>query len=153
MGFAKFTMDDYEILPDGKILNKRWNKYVKPQPNNKGYGRVCLCGKFYFVHRLVAEKYIPNPDNLPQVNHIDGDKTNNCVENLEWVSNQENRNHAIKNGLHLQGEKCPWAKLTQENVNYIRTHREMSRKNLAELFNVTPSTIKDVQNGYSWKNN
>ena len=46
MGFSKFTMDDYDVLPDGKILNKRWNRYVKPQLNNKGYGRVCLCGKY-----------------------------------------------------------------------------------------------------------
>lgn len=152
MGFSKFTMDDYDILPDGRILNKRWNRYIKPQPNNKGYGRVQLCGKFYFVHRLVAEKFIPNPNNLPQVNHIDGDKTNNCIENLEWVTNQENRDHAIKNGLHLQGEKCSWSKLTLENVKYIRNHREISRKELSELFGVTISTIKDIQNGRSWKN-
>lgn len=152
MGFSKFTMDDYDILPDGRILNKRWNRYIKPQPNNKGYGRVQLCGKFYFVHRLVAEKFIPNPNNLPQVNHIDGDKTNNCIENLEWVTNQENRDHAIKNGLHLQGEKCSWSKLTLENVKYIRNHREISRKELSELFGVAISTIKDIQNGHSWKN-
>lgn len=152
MGFSKFTMDDYEVLPNGKILNKRWNRYVKPQPNNKGYGRVQLCGKFYFVHRLVAEKYIPNPNNLPQVNHIDGDKTNNCIENLEWVSNQENRNHAVKNGLHTQGENCPWAKLSKKDVDFIRNHREIYQKDLAKMFGVARSTINNIQNNYSWKN-
>lgn len=152
MGFEKFTMDDYDVLPDGKILNKRWNRFVKPQPNNKGYGRVQLCGKFYFVHRLVAEKYIPNPYNLPQVNHIDGDKTNNSVENLEWVSNQENRNHAIKNGLHTQGENCSWSKLTKEDVQYIRNHREIFQKDLAKMFGVARTTISGIQNNRTWKN-
>ena len=153
MGFAPFTMDDYEVLSDGRILNKRWNRFLKPQLNNKGYERVQLCGKFYFVHRLVAEKYIPNPDNLPQVNHIDGNKTNNNVNNLEWVSNQQNRDHAVKNGLHFQGEKCPWAKLTQEDVNYIRNHREIHQKDLAKMFNVARTTISGIQNNYKWKNN
>lgn len=153
MGFNAFTMDDYDILPDGRILNKRWNRFLKPQLNNKGYGRVQLCGNFYFVHRLVAEKYIPNPNNLPQVNHKDGDKTNNSVENLEWVSNQENRNHAVKNGLHLQGEKCPWSKLTQEDVDYIRSHKDMKRTELAKMFNVNRTTISGIINNHSWKNN
>lgn len=153
MGFSKFTMDDYDVLPNGQILNKRWNRYLKPQLNNKGYSRVQLCGKFYFVHRLVAEKYIPNPNNLPQVNHKDGDKTNNSVENLEWVSNQENRNHAIKNGLHFQGEKCSWAKLTQEDVEYIRNHPDIKQKELAKIFNVNRATIGDILHNRTWKNN
>lgn len=152
MGFEKFTMDDYEILPTGQILNKRWNRFVKPQPNNKGYGRVQLCGKFYFVHRLVAEKYIPNPNGLPQVNHKDGDKMNNSVENLEWVSNQENRNHAVQNGLHTQGENCSWSKLTKEDIQYIRNHREIFQKDLAKMFDVARTTISAIQNNRSWKN-
>lgn len=152
MGFEKFTMDDYEILPTGQILNKRWNKFVKPQPNNKGYGRVQLCGKFYFVHRLVAEKYIPNPNNLPQVNHKDGDKMNNSVDNLEWVTNQENRKHALENGLHLQGENCPWSKLTLEDVDFIRKHKDMKRTELAKIFNVSRTTIGGIINNRSWKN-
>ena len=151
MGFSKFTMDDYDVLPDGKILNKRWNRYVKPQLNNKGYGRVCLCGKYYFVHRLVAEKFIPNPNNYPQVNHKDGNKLNNNVGNLEWVSNQENRNHAVQNGLQIQGEKCPWAKLTKEDVIYIKQHSDVKINELAKMFGVNRATIGDITHNRSWK--
>lgn len=152
MGFQTFTLDDYEITRNGEIINKKWgNRKVKPQPNGKGYMRVHIAGKMYFVHRLVAEKYIPNPDNKPQVNHKDGNKLNNNVNNLEWVTNQENRNHAMKNGLHLQGEKCPWSKLTQKAVDFIREHPEYSPKELAEIFGISVSHVREIRKGRGWK--
>lgn len=151
MGFQKFTLDDYEITRDGEVINKRWRRKVKPQPNGKGYLRVSIGGKLMFVHRLVAEKYIPNPDNKPQVNHKDGNKLNNCVANLEWVTNQENRNHAMKNGLHFTGEKCSLAKLSKEKVNFIREHEEISCKELSKFFGVTDGTIRCARNHKSWK--
>ena len=152
-GFETFTLDDYEITKYGDVINLRWGgKKLKPQRNGKGYLRVHIAGRMYFVHRLVAEKYVPNPDNKPQVNHKDGNKLNNCADNLEWVTNQENRNHAVKNNLQLCGEKCSWAKLTQENVNYIREHTELSNTELAQMFNVDRHTISDVRHFKSWKN-
>lgn len=81
------TMNDYEITKEGQIINKTNGHVLKPQPNGKGYLRVKIEGKLRFVHRLVAEKYIPNPNNYEQVNHKDGNKTNNSIDNLEWVSN------------------------------------------------------------------
>lgn len=76
---------------------------LKVQADQKGYQRVSVTihrRKMHFkVHRLVAAAFIENPNNLPQVNHIDGNKGNNCVSNLEWISNKDNAYHAIKNGL------------------------------------------------------
>ncbi len=145
------TLEDYLITEKGEIINKRRNRIVKPQPNGKGYLRVSIGGKLQFVHRLVAEKYIPNPENKEQVNHKDGNKLNNCVENLEWATNQENRNHAIKNRLHLCGEDCSWSKLTEKDVDFIRCNKDMTINEMAEKFNVTRSCISSVINNRSWK--
>lgn len=151
-GFPTFTLDDYTITEEGEVINNRWGgRKVKPQPNGKGYLRVHIGGKFCFVHRLVAEKYIPNPDNLPQVNHKDGDKTNNRADNLEWVSNIENRRHAVKKGLHIHGERCPWAKLKQSDVDYIRQHTEMTSREMATMFGVSDSTIRIIRRREAWK--
>lgn len=151
-GFEIFSMDDYEITEEGEVINIRWGRRrVKPQPNGKGYLRVQIAGKMYFVHRLVAEKYIPNPNQFPQVNHIDGNKLNNRVSNLEWVSNDRNRKHAVEKGLQIHGEKCPWAKLSVEDVKFIREHPEIHRDTLAKKFGVAQRTISDVVNRKTWK--
>ena len=151
MGFDTFTLEDYEITKDGKVFSKKRNKYVKPQPNGTGYVRVHIAGRMYFVHRLVAMKYIPNPDNLPQVNHKDGNKLNNCVENLEWVNNKDNSLHALHNGLMRIEENHQFAKLNRDDVAFIKSHPEMSRNELAEMFNISPHTISDIRAGRTWK--
>jgi len=75
---------------------------------HKNYRMVTLSEdgktKSRYVHRIVAEAFIPNPNNLPQINHIDGDSHNNNVENLEWCTAQENQNHAYTTGLHKSTE-------------------------------------------------
>lgn len=151
-GFETFSFDDYEITEDGKVFNKKWRRYVKPQPNGKGYLRVQIAKKFYFVHRLVAEKFVPNPENKPQVNHKDGNKLNNKAENLEWTTNKGNREHAVKTGLQIQGQKCPWAKLAENDVHYIRNHLEYNSHELADKFGVSSRTIRDIRERRSWKN-
>lgn len=147
----KLTLDDYLITETGQIINKISNRILKPQPNNKGYLRVTIGGEKYFVHKLVAEKYISNIENKEQVNHKDGNKLNNCVDNLEWVSNLENRYHAIKNKLHLSGEDCPWAKLTQLEVDEIRQNSDLTIEDLAKIYKVSTSTIRDILSFRTWK--
>lgn len=91
--------------------------------NSKGYLSVAIGSKqsrkLYKVHRLVAEAFIPNPDNLPQVNHIDEDKSNNKVENLEWCTNRYNCNYGTYNfrlSEKLKGRKAFW--LTKAVIQY-----------------------------------
>lgn len=146
-----YNLSDYNITKDGQVINKHNGHVVKPQINGKGYVRVSIGKKLMFVHRLVAELYVPNPDNKPQVNHKDGNKLNNNAENLEWVTNQENRNHAVLNRLHLSGEACPWAKLTKEDVAFIRAHKEINKIELAKMFNVSPNYITSLRQYRTWK--
>lgn len=149
--YRKYDLSDYTVTKNGEIINKHNGRKVKPQPNGKGYMRISIGGKLVFIHRLVAELYVPNPDNKPQVNHKDGDKRNNNANNLEWVTNQENRNHAVKNELLLRGEECSWSKLDWDKVHFIRNSKEKHATELAKLFGVSPATIRDVRNYKSWK--
>ena len=84
----------YAVTSCGKVWSYRNERFLKPEDNGHGYLRVKLCKdrkeKKYMIHRLVADAYIPNPDNLPQVDHIDEDRTNNCVNNLQWITNRDN---------------------------------------------------------------
>lgn len=93
------NMGQVKSLGNGKS-NKSKLKVMKQQLNHKGYPMINLCKngvtKGVSVHRLVAINFIPNPNNLPQVNHIDEIKTNNCVENLEWCTNEYNHNYGTR---------------------------------------------------------
>lgn len=149
--YKKLTIDDYDITESGEVINKHTGKCLKGQKNGKGYLRVGIGKKLMFIHRLVAEKYVPNPNNLPQVNHKDGNKLNNCVDNLEWVSNLENRKHALKNGLHTVGEKCSWSKLSQAQVDFIRKHSEITSKEMAKIFEISDSHVREIRRNVSWR--
>ena len=95
----------YGITSCGKVYSYKYKKFLKPTANNAGYLRVNLFKdnqrKNCYVHRLLAEAYIPNQDNLPQVDHIDNDKTHNYVNNLQWITNRDN-NRKSKNKPILQ---------------------------------------------------
>lgn len=145
------SLEDYVVTKNGEVYNKKNGHKLKPQINGTGYYRVSIGGKLCFIHRLVAKLYIPNPENKPQVNHKDGNKLNNNVDNLEWVTNKENTIHAIKTGLQPIEEKSKVAKLKRSQVQFIKSHDEMTRKELADLFNISENTISDIRNGRTWK--
>lgn len=87
--------EDYEISTWGRVFHKTTGNFITPYHHHKGYLRVDLINgkgrKHFKVHRLVAGAFIPNPNNKPQVNHIDGNPANNSITNLEWVTDAENK--------------------------------------------------------------
>ena len=135
-------------------------KIIKPDIIHTGYLRVLLYKngktKSYYVHVLVAKAFIPNPENKTQVNHIDGNKFNNNVENLEWVTPSENIVHAFEKGLSKSGCKHGRAKFTAEQVREIRRDcvpgdPELGFRAFAEKFNVTHRIIRDAYYHISYK--
>lgn len=101
----------YQVSSWGRVKNSRSGRVLKAGKNNDGYLRVNLCKhgnvKQYYIHRLVAKTFIPNPQNKPQVNHIDEDKENNRVENLEWCTVRANLNHGTYNSRMSKTKSKP----------------------------------------------
>lgn len=108
------------------------------------------------IHRLVALHFIPNPDNLPQVNHNSesGDKTDNRFWMLQWCTNDQNREHAIENGLYfkgLKGESHYLSKLTEKEVLEIRELQSTkTRLELCAIYNVSVTAIRFIQIRKTW---
>ena len=131
---------------------KQTGRLLKAQKCYKGYLRVSLSfnkkKKAVSVHRLVAKAFIPNNENKPQVNHINGIKDDNRVENLEWCNNSENQIHAVKTGLcnPNYGEKHYMAKLSNENVGEAISLHKSGFKNieLAKKFNVSAAAMSKI---------
>ena len=100
---------NYLIYPDGRVQNKKNKKFIKPSKTKNGYYRIKLSknckGKLFNNQRLVAEHYIPNPNNYPQVDHINRIRTDNRVENLRWVTCEENHQNKGKNKNNTSGYK------------------------------------------------
>lgn len=158
----------YEVSNFGRI--KSLDRYI-PQRNNSralrkgkilsqsvikgGYLRVPLAKnkihEMCLVHRIVAKAFIPNPQNFKEVNHIDGNKQNNCVNNLEWCSRSENVKHAFDIGLarKRKGELSHRAKFTKSEIEYIRAvyiprNKQYGARALSRRFNVARTTIERI---------
>lgn len=154
----------YEISDDGRIYTiKRQgtdSRELRTERKND-YNRVTLrkgrekhC---FLVHRLVAQHFIDNPENLPCVNHKDGNKRNNSAENLEWCSYHENMTHAIKNNLNhvpaLSEEKHPNRKLNWEIVKEIRESAIKGEKysDIWKRYGITKEQVSNIVRMKHWK--
>lgn len=152
----------YTVSDDGRVYSLRAGKYLKPVVMESKYLYVHLCNgkktKSRRLHRVVAEAFIPNPNNLPQVNHIDGNKNNCSVRNLEWCSQEKNMKHAIEAGLfNPKGENNPSAKLTESDVRNIREEyskgdKSCSFKALSKKYGVTDVAIRYIVTRKTWRN-
>jgi hypothetical protein len=165
------TENRYLISNMGRLLTTDWKgskrpAIMKPALDAHGYLRTMIKTNSRTgtvkVHRVVAQAWIPHYLNKEQVNHINMIKTDNRVENLEWVSAKENSEHAVKNGKGgfrfekgeqqhpnccVRGSKVGTAKLTETQVMEIRAKfkpRKYTRQMLADEYGVAPDTIKDV---------
>jgi hypothetical protein len=142
----------YLFSSDGSIYSLRYKKKMKPAKDKKGYLRTMLTDKYgnsktVKVHRLIAEAFIFNPDRKPHVNHKNGKKDDNRPINLEWVTPQENSNHAAQTGLN------GYQKLTPKDIHKIRELHKTGKylhRELGAMFGVKRRTIGDILNGRRW---
>lgn len=151
---------EYEVSTDGNIRKKKSGIISKLDEDRDGYlfARFQIKGvKFKFpIHRLVAIAYLPNPDNKAEVNHKDGNKKNNKLNNLEWTTRAENRAHAYATGLMdgIMGENCTSSKLTKKEVKEIFKKYYSGKYTLSQLgaeYGVHKQTIYGILKGLSWK--
>jgi hypothetical protein len=138
----------------GNLLSSEY-KQVAVQIHKKSGRAYFNCAwmgftKSILVNRIVAWMFYPNPDNLPQVNHIDGDKENNAKSNLEWSSGSDNEKHAHRTGLKTgRGSSNSNAKLTAEDIHQIRASTETPTQ-IAERYDVSRSTITNIIKRKTW---
>lgn len=154
--------ENYSISNLGRIKNNRTQRILKLRPNHQGYLKtnISINGKLktIFPHRLVAEYFIPNPNNFSQVNHIDGCKENNIISNLEWITREGNMQHAWKMGLikssnervcyqfDSKGNLINEFKSITDAANYINK----GRKGIVGIIRCCKGQRKSAY-GYLWK--
>lgn len=147
----------YAITQNGKVWsypNRIHNGLWLKQALILGYKHVSLRKRMFKVHRLIAQSFILNPENKPWINHIDGDRANNEIGNLEWSTPSENNQHAYDIGLKKpqKGERNAMSKLKEHDVDKIREMIKYGYKQdkIAADFNVRRQTIGDIKNGKIW---
>ncbi|MEK5104348.1 NUMOD4 domain-containing protein [Cytobacillus sp. FSL M8-0252] len=157
------SLGRYRERKDGLLIKVK-EKVLMVRTDSKGYEKVDLTKggkrKTVLVHRVVAQAFIPNSNNKPQVNHKDGNKKNNKVSNLEWNTISENIKHAHETGLInsslLKGEENINAKLSEMQIRYIRENyipkdREFGTRALSKQYGVSQNAISKIVNYKTWR--
>jgi len=142
----------YAVTEDGKVWSHKTNRFLRPSIVYGGYHHVHLRvngkTKNKSVHQLVAIAYIPNPENKPQVNHIDNNPENNCVSNLEWCTQSENVKHAARQGRMSKGKT---AKITEEIALELIHRASESPSDLAKEYGIPVGIIHKLYRKERWK--
>ena len=154
--FIPGVKDKYLVSRRGEIWSIPSKRILKNVLTGRGYHQVTLCGKSRFVHRLVMGSFSP-VENMEElgVNHKNGVKTDNRVENLEWCTPEENNKHARETGLMpcSRGRNNVNNKLTEEDVRQIKDMKgkaNWTRKEIADFYGVHTTTIRDIWSGKAW---
>jgi hypothetical protein len=152
------NFDKYQISNLGRIKSLYYNKIMKQGKDPHGYLHVSLYKdkKSYTknIHIIVARTFIPNPLNLPEINHIDGNKLNCAVTNLEYCTKSANEKHAHRTGLKhaIKGEKNISSKLTNLQVKEIKELKgKLSQQKIADKYNVSSALILLIHKGINRK--
>lgn len=153
----------YTIYEDGRIHNDTNGKWIRGTSidNHNRYVKIHLgtdeAGKFLPLHRLVAQIFIPNPNNYPQVNHIDGNRYNNAASNLEWCTAKQNIRHCWDTGLHMRqhGEMIETSKLTDEEAKWVYSFRDSGLTpkqfvNRYRFYKINLNSVRSIWQGRSW---
>lgn len=153
---------EYSITELGIITSNKTGKVISVFNRHK-YLAVALGSnrgtqKIYYLHRLLAHEFIPNPHGYPIINHIDGNKLNNDISNLEWTTYSGNNKHSILMGAQIfkYGEEHHSSKLTSAKVLEIRKlliENEIPQQKIADYFGVSRGCILGIHSGKTWQNN
>lgn len=156
--FGKVKSLSRQRIGKGGFLRYVPECILKQRSSPSGYFQVCLFKNsvrwYPLVHRLLGFAFLPNPNNLPQINHINGNKLDNSLYNLEWISQSENQKHAYRIGLqpYQYGSNRPCSKLSENEVINIKKliNQGLRLKKIADLYKVNPVTISDIKNNKTW---
>jgi len=142
---------EYSVTYEGRVWSYRSNKFMAPRKIGRGYYGVSLVNEFgdkhFLIHRLMALTFIPNPEDKPTVNHIDGDKTNNCIVNLEWATYEENNKHAIYNNLR---DKILDTDKVHEICKYLQDNVGCFVKDVCKKFDASWDQVGDIRKRVTW---